>query len=83
MEHLNKCLWVSGTPFVMYVAHHQGVGRKLSKLAPKTEVNNELYRALLVLLEEKDPLKFEMLMNVFLSMCNEKSSNFGEYFQVS
>ena len=57
--------------------------RKLSKLAPKTEVKNELYRALLVLLEEKDPLQFEILMNGFLSMCNEKSPNFGEYFKVN
>ena len=55
----------------------------MSKLAPETEVKNELYRALLVLLEEKYPLQFEMLMNGFLSMCNEKSSNFGEYFQVN
>ena len=58
-------------------------GRKLSKLAPKKEVKNELYRALLVLLEEKDPLQFEMLMNSFLSICNEKSSKFGEYFQIN
>ena len=57
--------------------------RKLSKLAPKTEVKNELYLALLVLLEEKDPLQFEILMNGFLSMCNEKSPNFGEYFKVN
>ena len=57
--------------------------RKLSKLAPKTEVKNGLYRALLVLLEEKDPLQFEILMNGFLSMCNEKSPNFGEYFKVN
>ena len=55
----------------------------MSKLAPKTEVKNELYRALLVLLEEKDPLQFEMLMNGFLSMWNEKSPNFREYFQVN
>ena len=53
------------------------------KVAPKTEVKNELYRALLVLLEEKDPLQFEMLMNGFLSICNEKSPKFGEYFQVN
>ena len=57
--------------------------RKLSKLAPKTEVTNELYRALLVLLEGKDPLQFEILINGFLSMCNEKSPNFGEYFEVN
>ena len=55
----------------------------MSKLTPKTEVKNELYRALLVMLEERDPLQFEMLMNSFLSMCNEKSPNFGEYFQVN
>ena len=55
----------------------------MSKLAPKTEVKNELYRTLLVLLEEKDPLQFEILMNGFLSMCNEKSPNFGEYFKVN
>ena len=42
--------------------------RKLSKLAPKTEVKNELYRALLVLLEEKNPLQFEILMNGFLKI---------------
>ena len=42
--------------------------RKLSKVAPKTELKNELYRALLVLLAEKDPLQFEMLMNGFLSI---------------
>ena len=57
--------------------------RHLSKLAPKTEVKNELYRALVVLLEEKDPLRFETLMNGFLSMWNEQSSNFGEYFQLN
>ena len=57
--------------------------RKLSKLPPKTEVKNELCRALLILLEERDPLQLEMLMNRFLSMCNEKSPNFGEYFQVN
>ena len=57
--------------------------RKLSKLAPKPEVKNELYRALLFLLEEKDPLQFEILMNDFLSMCNEKSPNFGECFKVN
>ena len=57
--------------------------RKLSKLTPKTEVKNELYRPLLVMLEERDPLQFEMLMNSFLSTCNEKPPNFGEYFQVN
>ena len=51
--------------------------RKFSKLAPKMEVKNEPYRALLVMLVEKDPLRFEILMNGFLSMCNEKSPNFG------
>ena len=55
----------------------------MSKLAPKTEVKNELYRTLLVLLEEKGPLQFEIVMNGFLSMYNEKSPNFGEYFKVN
>ena len=57
--------------------------RKLSKSALKTEFLNELYRALLVLLEETDPFQFEMLMNGFISMCNKKFPNFGEYFQVN
>ena len=35
------------------------------------------------MLEEKDPLQLEILMNGFLSMCNEKSPNFGEYFKVN
>ena len=73
VEHHLLCKW--------YIT--RALRRKLSKLAPKTEVKNELYRALLVLLEEKDPLRFEMLMNGFLSMCNEKSPNLGEYFQVN
>ena len=42
--------------------------RKFSKLAPKMEVKNEPYRALLVMLVEKDPLQFEILVNGFLSM---------------
>ena len=45
------------------------------------EVKNEIYRTLLVLLEEKDPLQFEMLVNGFLSMCNKKSKTFGNIFR--